>query len=91
MNIKVKKIASHRNGVSGEGFYVILFTIKNGRKNRNMVATIFQGRGHVAILDVDETKAGNIEFGMGNSWRGDDFEIELQDALVAQYGEGMVW
>ena len=87
MNLKIKKIAGHRNGCCGNYFYVVLFTIKHGRKNRNMVATVFPEPGSVAVLDVDETKAGNVEFGMGNSWRGDTYEKELRQAISDKYGE----
>jgi len=85
--MKIKNIAGHRNGCTGTYFYVVLFTIKNGRKNRNMMATVFQEPGNVAVLDVDETKAGNIEFGMGNSWRGDTYEKELRQAISYIYWE----
>ena len=39
-----------------------------------MMATIFDDNGYCAVLDVDETAKGNIEFAMGNSWRGDWYE-----------------
>ena len=82
MKIKIKKIASHRNGIRGNGFYVVLFTSKEkGDKLRNMVAIVFPESGDVAVLDVDETQAGNIEFANGNSWRGDEFEPTLRKAI----------
>lgn len=85
MNLKIKHVASHRNGVAGEGFHVVLFTWRDGRKTRNMVATLFEGDGQSAVLDVDETAKGNVAFAQGNSWRGDDFEPELRKAIDAVY------
>jgi len=79
-NIKINKIASHRNGISGEPFYVVLFHDLD--MDRNMMATIFDDNGYCAVLDVDETAKGNIEFAMGNSWRGDWYEKDLRDAIA---------
>lgn len=75
--MKIKSIAHHRNGVTGEPFYAILFTcseIKNG------LAIVFDEPGHVAILDVDMLYSGDILFG-NNSWRGDYFEPDLRNAI----------
>ena len=81
MRIKIVSSAYHRNGTSGEGFYVVLFKWRDGNRHRNMMATIFEGRGRLAVLDADETAKGNIAFAQGNSWRGDDFEPELRIAI----------
>lgn len=78
MKIKVTKIASHRNGISGEPFYVCLFTVGN----HNMMATVFGDIGYCAVLDLDLTAKGNIEFAMGNSWRGDYYEKDLRQAIA---------
>jgi hypothetical protein len=86
MDIKIEKVAHHRNGISGNGFYVILFNWREdgATKTRNMIGIIFHDRGDCAVLDVDETGKNNIEFAMGNSWRGDHFEADLRKA-IAQY------
>ena len=81
MRINVVETAYHRNGISGEGFYVVRFKWRDGRNYRNMVATIFEGRGRLAVLDTDETAKGNIAFAKGNSWRGDYFEPDLRAAI----------
>ena len=47
-----------------------------------MVATIFDARGAVAVLAIDETAAGNVAFANGNSWRGDEFENRLRAAIA---------
>ncbi len=80
---KIKEIAYHRNGISGEGFDVINFTshIEGEGKDRRMVGIVFPGQGRVAILDIDELNKENIKFAYGNSWRGDKFEPELREAL----------
>jgi len=79
-NIKINKIASHRNGISGEPFYVVLFHDKD--IEADMVATVFEEPGYVAVLAIGETVKANIEFGNGNSWRGDHFEKDLRDAIA---------
>ncbi len=83
MTIKNLKIDYHRNGVSGNGFHVATFNWKDDgeKKQRHMVAIIFEGQGDCAVLDIDETAKDNIEFANGNSWRGDHFEDELRKAI----------
>lgn len=85
MNIQVKEVAYHRNGVAGEGFYVVRFsyTDDDGVAHPNMVGIVFGGRGRVAILDADMAAAGNVAFAKGNSWRGDQFEDDLREAADA--------
>ena len=75
--MKIKKIAYHRNGVRGNGFYVAAFT----DDGRNMVGIVFDEEGSVAVLDVDLLASGVIEF-YENSWRGDTFEIALREAIL---------
>lgn len=86
MKITGNKHDYHRNGIGGLGFYVHLFdwTDEDG-KLRHMMAVDFEADKHVggitcAVLDVDELKAGNIEFANGNSWRGDRFVGDLREA-----------
>lgn len=84
---KITSIAYHRNGVAGAPFYVILFKFHDpdGRPSRirNMQAVVFpEEDGYCAVLDADETAKGNIGFGMGNSWRGDDFEPWLRQQIA---------
>jgi len=75
--IKVTDIAYHRNGVMGNGFFAVAFLNKDGNKNMRMVATVFEERGNIAVLNVDLLASGNIKFAE-NSWRGDNFEPELR-------------
>jgi len=83
MRIKVQAVAYHRNGMCGEGFHVVTFKWCR----RDMVGVVFDGRGRVAVLDTAETSKGNIAMGAGNSWRADDFELELR-AAVRKYEQG---
>jgi hypothetical protein len=75
---KVNKVAYHRNGICGNGFYVILFK----SDYHEMVGILFEEKGSCAVLDVNEVVNGNVDFANGNSWRGDHFEPELRKAIV---------
>ena len=77
---KVLSVAYHRNGVGGNGFYVVLFKEGRGKKASRKVGVVFCERGNVAVFDVDLLAAENIKFGE-NSWRGDDYEPELRQAV----------
>jgi hypothetical protein len=81
MNLKIKQVSYHRNGVSGEGFHAVLFDWKDEGKLHHMVGTVFDGAGQCAVYDVQELEKGNIAFACGNSWRGDHFEGELREAI----------
>ena len=81
----VHAIASHRNGSGGNPFHVVLFTTRE-QPVRHMVATVFEEKGNVAVLDSLMTAAGNVAFGE-NSWRGDDYEPELRAAIAAYEDE----
>jgi hypothetical protein len=81
MQLTLKSIAHHRNGISGEPFYAVLFTMKEaGYPPRNMVASYFPGERlncYCAVLDVDMLTAGNVTFGE-NSWRGDRYADQIK-------------
>ena len=81
MDIKIKHIDYHRNGVSGIGFDVVVFDWKEGGVTRQMVATLFPGAGRCAVLDTELVGEGNVRFGV-NSWRGDSFEDDLRKAIA---------
>ena len=76
--MKVQKIAHHRNGVSGESFYVVTFKDDGDA----LVGVVFEAARHVAVFDVALLAAGEIEFGV-NSWRGDVYEKDLRAAIEA--------
>ena len=75
MKINILKVDYHRNGVAGNGFYVVLFKYEKTQK----VGIVFEEKGNVAVLDVGLLNEGVIESGE-NSWRGDDFEPALRIA-----------
>jgi hypothetical protein len=79
MKLKIIAIAHHRNGVAGSPFDVALFK-ERGRQDSLKVAILFDEPAHCAILDVGKLAAGDIAFG-SNSWRGDDYEPFLRDAI----------
>ncbi|HWB10545.1 MAG TPA: hypothetical protein VG826_15050 [Pirellulales bacterium] len=76
---RIISIAHHRNGVAGAPFDVALFTDTGDRRSRK-VAVLFEPPGHCAVLDVEKLAAGDIAFG-SNSWRGDDYEPPLRQAV----------
>lgn len=80
MGLKNIRCDYHRNGVSGEGFWVCLFHWEK----RPMMGVLFGEKGQCAVFDVDELARENIQFAKGNSWRGDDFEPELRLAILEQ-------
>ena len=93
-NMKLIKVAYHRNGVAGEGFHVVAFRFRHDGKYRRMVATLFSTaepelgevhpcNGRLAVLDADCAAAGVIER-PDNQWRGDDFEPQLRQ-WIAQW------
>ena len=83
MNLKVTDIAYHRNGVSGAGFCVLRFVdwAEDLRRRENYLAIVFEEPGHCAVLSLDRLPVSGIDFGLGNSWRGDIFEPELRKAI----------
>jgi len=83
-DIEVRKIARHRNGISGEPFYVIVFDGEErcDLARRPMIATVFDTPKHVSVLDRNQIAAGEIDMGTG-SWRGDEYEDALREAIAA--------
>jgi len=81
--MRIKEIAYHRNGIGGEGFYVVYFTARGPCKVRNKTfyAILFDTVGQCAVLGQAELAEGTIAFGK-NSWRGDDFEPDLRKAIA---------
>jgi len=81
MVTKVMEVAYHRNGIVGDGFYVITFMQKRNR----MVGILFPEIGQCAcsILDIDLLNKNVVTFGK-NSWRGDRYYDELLE-VVEEY------
>jgi hypothetical protein len=84
--MKIKKIiavATHRNGICGAPFDVVLFHDEDSRK----IGIVFEDNGHCAVLDVAKLATGDIAFG-SNSWRGDTYEPTLRAAINQHQTKG---
>jgi hypothetical protein len=79
MKLKIIDFATHRNGITGAPFAVVLFEDQSPEGSRK-VAILFEAPYHCAVLDVEKLGKGNIAFG-SNSWRGDSFEKSLRKAI----------
>jgi len=83
--LKVIEIASHRNGVGGWPFDVVLFE-DGGEHGSLKVGIVFEEpAGQCAVLDVGKLAEGNVRFGE-NSWRGDGYERALREVIRRRYG-----
>lgn len=80
---RIISVAHHRNGVGGAPFDLALFTERGDRRSRK-VAVLFGPPGCCAVLDVDKLANGDIAFG-SNSWRGDEYEPPLRQAIALHY------
>lgn len=83
--MKIIKASYHRNGVSGIGFYAVLFQ----EEGRRMIASIFDDDSecYCAVYDIDELYQENIEFAHGNSWRGDHYKDQIMPLLEGYFRE----
>ena len=79
MNVKIKEVSFHRNGICGEGFYAILFEDED--EEGMFIASLFDEPGYCAVYSVAELGQGNILFANGNSWRGDRYADALWPEL----------
>lgn len=84
MNLKIIAIARHRNGVCGAPCDVVLFK-DGGKAGDRKLAVLFDQAHHCAVFDVVKLAAGDIAFG-SNSWRGDDYEPYLRQAIEQAEG-----
>ena len=91
MNIKPLKVAHHRNGVGGEPFHCVIFDNTEDGKTNRMLAVRFadnEGEGYqnprIAVFDIALLNDSVIEFGQ-NSFRGDHFADDIDQAIKAHY------
>lgn len=79
--MQLYQIEYHRNGISGEGFWAVLFldpSVQRGRgQPYNMLATVFPEPGHVSVINTHLLAEHGVTFGP-NSWRGDHYEGQLR-------------
>jgi len=103
MQIEIEQVDYHRNGIRGQGFYVVTFlwTDPNGDENgdneiRAMVGVLFGDWSKDETKYVCDGRCAVFDRGMlgdgnmtfgHNSWRGDRFESELVKA-IEQYNNG---
>lgn len=78
--IVIERVAYHRNGICGNGFHAITFRQLD---NTPMMGVVFEEPGNIAVFNRELAGAGNLDF-YTNSWRGDEFEQALRQA-VADY------
>lgn len=71
--ITVDRVRYHRNGVGGEGFCLVQFRQRDGRRWVPMLATVFDGNGRCAIIDPADPDT---------CWRGDLYEQTMRDAIA---------
>ena len=89
MRIKTQEVAYHRNGIGGDGFYVVRFTTSGDSETRGrpMLGILFDEPGAVAVLDIGLLADGVIAF-TKNSWRGaDSFGAALRRAINKEVEE----
>ncbi len=84
--IQVYQVEHHRNGVGGAPFWSILFRDVN--ESRDMIASVFDEPGYVAVYAIGLLAQSNITFGQ-NSWRGDVYEWALRCAIKDAGGAPM--
>jgi hypothetical protein len=77
--IRIIDFDTHRNGICGAPFHVVLF-YDTDDENTRKVAVLFDEPHHCAVLDVAKLARGSIAFGF-NSYRGDVFESTLRSHL----------
>ena len=72
-HIRAFQARYHRNGTTGEGFFLCEFKWLDGSKLRDMRAVVFSEPGRIAI----------ISHSINERWLGDDFEPAIREALAA--------
>lgn len=75
----MNKLAWHRNGITGEPFYVAIKKSKHLKDPKRLVVIHFD-ESRTAVLDIDLLNKEVIEFGL-NSFRGDHFTDEMVQAI----------
>lgn len=78
MQLHIEQVQTHRNGIGGAPFHVLVF--RDPDEGR-MLGIVFEQKYHVAVFNLDKLALGNIAFGV-NSWRGDKYEPHLRQAIA---------
>lgn len=86
---RITEIAHHRNGVDGAPFYVLRFKCNKDETTEHgndFLGIVFEKSHHVAVISLAEISHVGVVFGL-NSFRGDNFEPELRQAIKDFEGE----
>jgi hypothetical protein len=75
LELTIKAIQSHRNGISGNSFYSVFFNSVEDGENFDLIAVITSGSGNCFVVSKNNPD---------ECWRGDHFEHDLKEA-VAQW------
>lgn len=78
MKLSIEQVQTHRNGIGGAPFHVLVFRDPNEGR---MLGIVFEQKYHVAVFNLDKLAQGDIAFG-SNSWRGDQYEPYLRKAVA---------
>lgn len=84
LDLTIIEASWHRNGISGIGFWAILF---DDAERGRMVASLFEAEGYCAVYSIKELTENNIAFAKGNSWRGDVYAAALRPLLEVYLSE----
>jgi len=85
-NVTITGNDTHRNGIAGKPFTVVLFDFNDEGKQRKMLAMLAEldegqtSNGECYVVDLTMAASGNVVFAQ-NSWRGDVFEDVLRSKL----------
>ena len=79
----VTEIAYHRNGMSGIGFHAIRFVGCPSETSglARFLAIVTEDEGGCFVICEDLLAEHGVRFGF-NSWRGDNYEEELREAIA---------
>lgn len=81
--IEVQAVGSHRNGIAGESFDLVLFSASDVRDQvQPLIGIVFPRKWHVAVLSIPALAAGDLD-GFGTKFRGDDLQDALRAAVAA--------
>lgn len=78
MNVKIKEVQFQRNGISGEPFHAVWFTLREEGKTHNLIAVLSDNKGGCFVIDPLAPES---------HWRGDNFEPDMRYAIVSWYGK----
>lgn len=92
MNLTIKEVSFHRNGIGGVGFHAVHFVDHDqlGKRNKDaeMLGIVFDEPGYCSVIQLNQPQF-TVKFGV-NSWRGDRYEPELRSAIKTMKSSGSI-